>query len=125
MVIDATSIALKRNAIHRFVNRNANWKPCIQLELVIRRIDERVLKREDKMQPARARLTEHALTFNRRAWRLDADDANIKETAPTGDIREHHPHDTDGRLDNIGGASCVGCRRGGGRSDWMVAEIRV
>lgn len=105
MVVDATSLALKRNTIDRLVNNNAKRKPCIQLELVIRRIDERVLKRDAKMQPTRARLTEHALALDRRARRFDADDANVVEAAPAGDIREHCPHSANGRLNNFGGAS--------------------
>jgi hypothetical protein len=122
MIVDATSLTFKWNTIHRLVNGNANWKPCIQFEFVISRIDKRVLKRETKMQPARARLAEHALTFDRRSWRGDVDDSNIIEAAPAGDIREHHPHDADGRLNNIGGASYISCLRDEGGIYWMVCR---
>ena len=119
MVVDATSPILKWNAIHRLVNRNANWKRCIQFELVMRRVNERVFNRDTKMQPAWARLTEHALAFDRRPRRFDADDAKVKEAAPAGDIGEQSPHDADGRIDNRGWTSCVVCRRNADRISWV------
>ena len=77
------------------------------------------------MQPARARLTEHALTLDRRARGFDADDANVIKAAPAGDIRKHHPHDADRRLHNPGGASYVVCRRNGAESIGWVAWVEV
>ena len=115
MVVDATSLVVKRNAVHRLVNLNANWQPCVQLKLIVRRVDKCVFKGDTKMQPAWARLTQHALAFDRRPRRFDAGDANVKETAPSGDVGEQLPHDPDGRLDDLSGTSCVIRRRNGER----------
>jgi len=88
----------------------------------MRRVDERVFKRDTKMQPAWARLTEHTLALDRRPRWFDADDANVKVAAPAGDIGKHPPHDADGRLNNLGGTGCVGFCRNGNRVFGVVGR---
>jgi hypothetical protein len=91
----------------------------------MRLVDEGVFDGDTKMQPARARLAEHALASGRRPRWLDADDANVKETAPAGDVGEQLPHDTDRRLDDLSGTSQVIRRRnGGGFRRWLAERSR-
>jgi len=61
MVVDPAPPVLQRNAVQRLVNRQAKWKPRVQLQPVMRRVDEGVFDGETKMQPAGARLTGQAL----------------------------------------------------------------
>jgi hypothetical protein len=125
MAIDATSPALKRHAVHHLVNRNAQWQPRVHLKPVTRSVDECVFKGNPKMQPARSRFTEHALAYRCRPRRFDADDANVKETTPAREINEPLPHDADGRLDDLSGTSCVGCRRDRKRFSLVAGNVLV
>lgn len=84
MVVDATAAAFKRNAVEHLMNRNAKRELRIQLKLVLRVIDEGELEGHAKVQPAWARLTEHALAHDGKPRRLHPCDANFKEAAPTG-----------------------------------------
>src|SRR5947207_14852477 len=83
-------------------------------------VDECVFEGATKMQPARARLTEHALALGRRPRRFDTGDAKVKETAPAGDVGEQLPHDADRRLDDLSGTSYV-CRRRNGKREFSAA----
>ena len=67
------------------------------------------------MQPAWARLTEHALALGRRPRRFDTGDAKVKEPAPAGDVGEQLPHHADRRLDDVSGTREVIRRRHGER----------
>ena len=122
MVVDATSPILKRNAVQRLVNPHAKWQSRVHLKPVMRLVDECVFEGDTKMQPAWARFTEHALALDRGPRRFDASDANVKETAPAGDVGEQLPHDADRRLDDLSGTSQVIRRGHGERVSSVMAE---
>jgi hypothetical protein len=71
----------------------------------MQRVDASELERDTEAEPARACLAEQALAFDGRPRRFDADNANVEEIAPPGQVSEQPPHDIDRCLNDFGGAS--------------------
>jgi hypothetical protein len=119
MVIDAAALGIERDTVERFVHRQPQREPALELEFVLCVVDQRVLETDSQMQPPRPRFAPHPLPYDCRSGRFDSEHSHIIEVAPACKVRQQLPDCLDRSFDDCGGTNEIGwrqCRSGiGGR----------
>jgi hypothetical protein len=102
VIIHPAVDVVERRAAKVFFNREAKRQLYFEPQATLVRIDPHQAELKLQMQDSWTGLAANFPSDDRRAGRINADNAEVEHTFPAGGVHERRPHDIGRRIDDGG-----------------------